>query len=140
MAFSDFFKKKQAREKVTRGASAAGPAEEAGALSEKRVEAAAVAASVGSSKTASILLGRPHITEKTTQFADKGIYAFRVSDNATRPAIRRAVEELYRVHVVRVNLLSQPSSAVKHWRHAGRRPGFRKAYVMLKKGQAIEFT
>ncbi|MBI2038736.1 MAG: 50S ribosomal protein L23 [Candidatus Niyogibacteria bacterium] len=89
---------------------------------------------------AGILLERPHITEKTARLAETGTYVFRVASDAASPAIRKAVEELYRVRVRRVNVVSVPSRKVTYGRHPGRRPGFRKALVTLEKGQTIEFV
>ncbi|MBI1957465.1 MAG: 50S ribosomal protein L23 [Candidatus Niyogibacteria bacterium] len=97
-------------------------------------------APAGASRTAGILLERPHITEKTARSAEGGTYVFRVSPIATRPAIRKAIEELYHVRVRRVNTVSIPSRAVKHWRHPGHRPAFRKAIVTLEKGHMIEYV
>ena len=131
MTILDVFKKKQMREKLTN-------------VPEKKETAVpnvpeAVPAPKGSSKSAAIVLESAHITEKSARLADTGSYVFRVARAMTKTAIRHAVEELYQVRVERVNTISIPSRAVKHWRRAGTRPGFRKAIVTLVRGQKIEF-
>ncbi|MDO4558573.1 MAG: 50S ribosomal protein L23 [Planctomycetia bacterium] len=49
---------------------------------------------------------RPLVTEKGQHYADKNnAYAFEVNSRATKWDVRRAVEELFNVKVVRVNIL-----------------------------------
>ena len=83
---------------------------------------------------------RPHITEKSANLAEAGVYVFRVAALSTRRMVKRAVEELYRVRVRRVNTVSMPSRALRFGRDPGTRPGFRKAIITLVKGDKIEFV
>lgn len=95
---------------------------------------------LGTSKFAGITLLKPHITEKSSALSDRGMYVFRVSGRATKPSIKRAVEELYKVRVTRVNVTKKPSRIRRLGKTRGRRPGYKKAIITLKNGQKIEFV
>jgi large subunit ribosomal protein L23 len=88
------------------------------------------------------VLRRPVVTEKSNfQSAKLGQYAFEVGKKATKAQIKQAVETLFGVHVVRVNVLNAPSK--KGRRGRGRRllvrsAGYKKAIVTLAKGQTID--
>ena len=81
---------------------------------------------------------RPILTEKTTLLAESGKYAFRVHDNANKLDIRRAVEELFRVDVVAVNVARMKGKWRRFGQSRGRRPDWKKAIVTLQAGQSIE--
>lgn len=78
-------------------------------------------------------------TEKTTNlYEPQGKYLFLVDNLSTRPQIRRAVEEIYKVKVKEVNTLVS-SGKIKRVRYqAGKTPDLKKAIVTLKAGQKIE--
>lgn len=81
---------------------------------------------------------RPILTEKTTLLAESGKYAFRVHDRANKLEIQRAVEELFRVDVVSVNVARMKGKWRRFGRSRGRRPDWKKAIVTLQAGQSIE--
>jgi large subunit ribosomal protein L23 len=82
---------------------------------------------------------RPHITEKTGRLAQDRAYVFIVSRDATKPAIKAAVEERYRVNVERVRVASIPASFKQRGgRVTRKRRALKKAIVTLKPGQKIE--
>ena len=86
----------------------------------------------------SILIKKPYITEKSTQLAEQGQYVFLVTKNANKIEIKKAIRDIYKVDVIRVNKIKM-SPKKKGWgKNAGTRPGFVKAIVTLKKGQKIE--
>lgn len=80
---------------------------------------------------------RPVITEKSMERIGDGKYTFVVSRNATKPQIRRAVEELFDVEVEKVNTITMRGKVRRLGRFAGRRPDWKKAVVTLKEGQRI---
>ena len=83
----------------------------------------------------------PHVTEKTSQgLQERNQYAFRVRPDATRTEVRQAVELMFEVKVEGVNLLNRPGKTRRFKNLAGRRNGFKKAYVRLGAGQSIDFT
>ena len=83
----------------------------------------------------------PHVTEKTSLgLQERNQYAFRVRRDATRTDVRRAVELMFEVKVEGVNLLNRPGKTRRFKNMAGKRNGFKKAYVSLQTGQSIDFT
>ncbi len=81
---------------------------------------------------------RPILTEKTTLLAEAGKYAFRVHDSANKLDIGRAVEELFRVDVVSVNVSRVRGKWRRFGRSRGRKSDWKKAVVTLQMGQSIE--
>ena len=68
-------------------------------------------------------------------------YVFRVDPCASKPAIARALEEIYadrKINVVKVNTVRVKPKARRLRGYKGFRPGFKKAVVTLKEGQALE--
>lgn len=93
-------------------------------------------------KAARPVLLRPHLTEKAARLAqEQRVYVFIVDRNATKTAVKHAVEKRWRVNVARVGMMRTPR--VKKAR-GGRvlrvRPSFKKAIVTLKEGQKIELA
>ncbi len=87
------------------------------------------------------VLKGPHVSEKSTMAADNANqYVFRVASDATRVEIKAAVEQLFKVEVVGVQV-ANVKGKVKHNRYgASRRPSWKKAYVRLAGGQEIDFS
>ncbi|WP_151705036.1 MULTISPECIES: 50S ribosomal protein L23 [Nitrincola] len=86
-----------------------------------------------------VLLG-PHISEKATIVADGSQQVvFRVAKDATKPEIKKAVEELFNVKVDGVNVLTTKGKTKRTVRGLGKRSDVRKAYVRLADGSEIDF-
>ncbi len=86
-----------------------------------------------------ILLG-PHVSEKTTRTAEKhNQVAFRVRKDADKAEIRRAVELLFEVKVDKVTVVNVKGKVKKFGQTLGRRSDWKKAYVKLAEGHAIDF-
>ena len=82
----------------------------------------------------------PMITEKTTLVSEYNQYVFKVSPDATKPAIKAAVEALFGVSVTAVNTLVQKGKT-KRWKGKPyRRSDQKKAVVTLAAGQSIDVT
>ncbi len=82
----------------------------------------------------------PVITEKATKLSEANQVVFRVTKDATKPAIKRAVEELFKVKVKAVNTL-RTKGKVKAFR--GKRfetSETKKAVVTLAEGFQIDVT
>jgi len=79
-------------------------------------------------------------TEKSTSLEPAGKYLFRVSKEANKMQIKRAVEEIYKVKVHDVNSFIAPGKMKRVRREAGKTPDYKKALVTLVKGQKIETT
>lgn len=87
------------------------------------------------------ILLRPVVTEKATMLRDSAEQiAFFVDPKANKIEIGKAVEEAFKVKVVKVNVVTvKPRHRVRAGRVKGRIAGYRKAYVTLAKGDKIEF-
>ena len=82
----------------------------------------------------------PHITEKATLASEYNAVVFKVTDSATKPQIKAAVEALFDVKVVSVNTLNQKGKT-KRWKGKPyRRTDVKKAVVRLAEGQSIDVT
>ncbi|OGU09759.1 MAG: 50S ribosomal protein L23 [Gemmatimonadetes bacterium RBG_16_66_8] len=84
------------------------------------------------------VLVRPLVTEKSSAlYGALKEYTFVANPHATKADIRRAIEQLFDVTVVRVRTLQQRSARKTMGRHEGRRPRWKKAYVRLKDGDSL---
>ena len=83
----------------------------------------------------------PVVSEKGTELAEKdNKVMFKVSPLANKIEIRKAIEELYPVKVVKVNILNIAGKK-RRWRYKqGRTSDWKKAIVTLREGDKIEFT
>jgi large subunit ribosomal protein L23 len=87
------------------------------------------------------IIKRPSLTEKSGQVREKGnFYTFHVDRTATKKEIKRAVEEMFKVHVIRVNTVMMPGKAKRFGRSASHAMRFKKAIVKLKKDEKIEIV
>ena len=81
---------------------------------------------------------RPVVSEKSYVLAANDKYTFRVHPQAHKTQIRQAVEELFDVKVVAVNVLKvQPKPKRRGWTR-GTKSGWKKAIVELREGDKIE--
>jgi large subunit ribosomal protein L23 len=86
------------------------------------------------------LIISPLITEKGTISGEKANQVvFRVRPIATKDEIRNAVEDLFKVTVIKVRTSNFLGKERRRGRTIGRRPNWKKAYVTLKQGDRIEF-
>jgi large subunit ribosomal protein L23 len=88
-----------------------------------------------------LVLIAPIVTEKATLVAEKNNQiVFRVAQDATKPEIKAAVELLFKVEVQSVQVLNRKGKEKRFGRFVGRRRNERKAYVVLKAGQELNFA
>jgi len=87
------------------------------------------------------VIRRPLVTEKSTALKDsQRTVCFEVHRDATKPEIKKAVESLFSTKVEDVRVLRVHGKTKRQGRHVGRRPDWKKAYVVLKKDEKmIEF-
>ncbi len=81
---------------------------------------------------------RPALSEKAVSLIDAGKYAFFVHPNANRTQIKDAVEKVFEVDVVKINLQKVRGKTKRMGRYAGTRPERKKAIVTLAVGQKIQ--
>ncbi len=102
----------------------------------------------GSKKTATTVseerkfqvLRRPLVTEKSTMASEHNQVAFEVSIDASKPEIKAAVEDLFKVKVKAVNTLRQQGKVKRFRGRLGQRSEVKKAYVTLEEGHSIDVT
>jgi large subunit ribosomal protein L23 len=80
----------------------------------------------------------PVVSEKSYSLIEDRKYSFKVHPDAHKTQIRQAVEELFEVQVQAVNIVHVRSKPKRRGQVRGRRPGWKKAIVQLREGQAIE--
>jgi len=80
----------------------------------------------------------PRITEKATESAEKNRYVFEVDTKSNKNQIRVAVEEMYGVKPVKINITKIPSKNVFSKGKKGVKSGGKKAIIYLKKGDSME--
>src|SRR3989344_58213 len=80
----------------------------------------------------------PHISEKATILAEQNQYMFTISNRANKPEIKKAVEGIYGVNVLAVNVIQIPKKKRRLGRTEGYKKAYRKAVVTIKEGQKIE--
>ena len=87
------------------------------------------------------VLRRPLITEKSTILKEtQRSLCFEVHRDATKPEIKKAVESFFNVKVAGVRVANVHGKVKRQGRYSGRRPDWKKAYVVLAAGQKmIEF-
>jgi len=87
------------------------------------------------------VLRRPLVTEKSSyQSGRLNQYTFIVADAATRTQVKDAIETLYDVSVVRVNIINTPAKRGRRLRSRRlliRKTGQKKALVTLAQGQTL---
>jgi large subunit ribosomal protein L23 len=88
------------------------------------------------------VLRRPIFTEKSSyQNSALHQYVFEVDGKATKSMIKDAVEMLFDVNVMRVNVINVPAKRTRRWRNRRllvRRSGYKKAVVTLAPGDTID--
>lgn len=87
------------------------------------------------------VLRRPLITEKSNYQSNKlNQFAFVVSSDATKTMVKDAIETLFDVEVVNVNIINAPAKRSRRARSRRllvRRPGYKKAIITLAAGQTL---
>ena len=87
------------------------------------------------------ILARPLLTERSTILKEKyNQYVFEVIPSATKPDIKRAVQEIFKVKVEKVRTMNVLGQDKRVGRSAGKRPDWKKAIVTLGEGQKIDLV
>lgn len=87
-----------------------------------------------------MVLREPYVSEKSTILADKrNQIAFKVLSDASKPEIKEAVEQLFKVKVDSVSTVTVHGKNKRFRNRVGRRSDWKKAYVTLAQGQDINF-
>ena len=82
----------------------------------------------------------PIITEKATILSEQNKTVFKVHEKANKRTIKKNIEKIFKVNVVKVNIINQkPKLKLKQGRKSIK-SGYKKAIITLKKGQSIDLT
>ena len=84
------------------------------------------------------ILISPVVSEKSYSLIEDNKYSFRVHPKAHKTQIRQAVEQLFDVKVVSVNVLKVQPKPKRRAFSRGTKPGWKKAIVQLSAGDKIE--
>lgn len=115
-----------------------------GKKKEAKKETAVVSTSTArtTDRNLSVVLIKPHFTEKSVNMGEQNVYTFEVKRDATKYEVRDAVKALFNVTPVKVNIVNK-LPAHRRKGSTGRTvkvPGMKKAYVYLKKGDSINLV
>jgi large subunit ribosomal protein L23 len=80
----------------------------------------------------------PVVSEKSYSLIEDRKYSFRVHQDAHKTQVRQAVEQLFGVNVVAVNISKVPPKPKRRGLVRGTRPGWKKAVVKVAPGESIE--
>ena len=83
----------------------------------------------------------PHISEKATLGAEvRNEYVFQVASTATKPAIKDAIEHLFKTKVKKVRIVNVRAKTKLFRGYEGKRKAWKKAYVTLQADQKLELV
>ncbi len=82
----------------------------------------------------------PNITEKATSLSEFNKLVFKVNKNVTKNSIKRSVEKIFKVNVIKINTINLKRKKKLVQGKKSFKPGYKKAIVTLKKGQSIDLA
>ena len=82
----------------------------------------------------------PVVTEKSTQQSELNKIVFKVNKKYNKKIIKKNIEKIFKVNVIKINTINnKPKSKIVRGK-LGKKSGFKKAVVTLKKGQTIDLA
>ena len=82
----------------------------------------------------------PVVTEKSTNLSSQNKVVFKVNENANKINLKKNIEKLFKVNVIKVNIINQKSKVKLKQGRKSFKSGYKKAIITLKKGQSIDLT
>ena len=82
----------------------------------------------------------PIITEKATTLSEQNKVVFKVHINASKESIKKNIEKIFKVNVIKVNTIKKKGKYKIVRGKVGKKAGFKKAVITLKKGQSIDLA
>ena len=82
----------------------------------------------------------PNITEKATSLSEFNKVVFKVHKGASKIAIKRNIEKIFKVNVVKINTINLKGKSKIVKNKKSYKPGYKKAIITLKKGQSIDLA
>ena len=83
---------------------------------------------------------QPIITEKATILSEQNKTVFKVHSGANKYSIKKNIEKLFKVTVLKVNIINTKTKKKIKQGKVSTKPGYKKAIITLKKGQSIDLT
>jgi large subunit ribosomal protein L23 len=83
---------------------------------------------------------QPIVTEKATILSEQNKTVFKVHSGANKRSIKKNIEKLFKVTVLKVNVLNTKKKTKIKQGKLSTKPGYKKAIITLKKGQSIDLT
>ena len=82
----------------------------------------------------------PNITEKSTTLSEFNKIVFKVHKGATKSSIKRSIEKIFKVNVVKINTINLKGKTKLVRNKKTSKTGYKKAIITLKKGQSIDLA
>ena len=82
----------------------------------------------------------PNVTEKSTSLSEYNKIVFKVQKNATKNVIKKSIEKIFKVNVVKINTINLKGKTKIVRNKKTFKPGYKKAIITLKKGQSIDLA
>ena len=82
----------------------------------------------------------PNVTEKSTSLSEFNKVVFKVRKNANKESIKKTIEKIFKVNVIKVNIINKQSRKKITRGRKVKVLGYKKAIITLKKGQSIDLT
>ena len=82
----------------------------------------------------------PNVTEKSTSLSEYNKVVFKVHKKATKNAIKKSIEKIFKVNVVKINTINLKGKTKIVRNKKAFKPGYKKAIITLKKGQSIDLA
>ena len=82
----------------------------------------------------------PIVTEKSTKISEYNKIVFKVPNNADKKNLKKNIEKIFKVNVVKVNIINKQNRIKLARGRKVKISGFKKAIITLKKGQSIDLT
>ena len=146
MALLDFLKNKEKEGKINKPKERKKPKpekKEVAVEKEEKVKTAAIK-SIQPKRIRKItgdsvkVLKSPHIAEKSTDLLGNNQYVFKVWPRANKVETKKAIESLFKVDVVGIQIVNLPKKRRRLGRTEGFTKGYKKAIVRIREGQKIE--
>lgn len=84
------------------------------------------------------IIKKPLISEKSMGLMEENKYTFIVDNNANKIEIKKAIEDIFGVKVLKVRTAAMRGKLKRMGRYAGKTPDRKKAIVTLQQGDQIE--
>ena len=80
---------------------------------------------------------QPIITEKATILSEQNKTVFKVHSGANKNSIKKNIEKLFKVTVVKVNIMNTKTKKKIKQGKLSKKPGYKKAIITLKKVKVL---